>query len=116
MQITREGASAEQKAAWHEPRVRTHPVVIGELARGTLQNRNERLALLLEWPSAHVATDAVALSFSARYGLIGRGIGYLDVYPLAATALADPAQQWTRDKRLAAVTGERKLAVDAMKN
>ena len=116
MQITREGASAAQKAAWHEGRVRTHPVVIGELACGTLQNRTEQLALLQEWPSAPVATDAAALGFSARHGLIGRGIGYFDVYLLAATALADPARQWTRDKRLAAVTGERKLAVDAMKN
>lgn len=116
MQITREGASAEQKAVLPERRVLTHPVVIGELACGTLKNRNERLALLQEWPSAPVATDAAALSFSARYGLIGRGIGYLDVYLLAATALADAARRWTRDKRVAAVTGELKLAIDAMKN
>lgn len=57
----------------------THPVVIGELACGTSKNRAEWLALLQEWPSAPVATDAAALSFSARYGLIGRGIGYLGV-------------------------------------
>jgi predicted nucleic acid-binding protein len=102
--------------ALHDGRVLTHPFVIGELACGRLKNRKELLSLLQELPSAPVATDAEALGFIARHGLMGRGIGYLDVHLLAATALAGRARLWTRDKCLAAVAGELKLAVDAMKN
>ena len=87
LQITREGASAEQKAALHDGRVLTHPVVIGELACGMWKNRTDGLSLLQEWPSAPVATDAAAQRFSARHGLIGRGIGYLRRAPAGSGGL-----------------------------
>ena len=103
-------------AVLRDGRVLTHPFVIGELACGTLKNRKELLSLLQDLPSAPVATDAEARGFIARHGLMGRGIGYLDVHLLAATALAGCARLWTRDKRLAAVAGELKLALIASAN
>lgn len=103
-------------AALRDGRVLTHPFVIGEIACGMLKNRDELLALLHELPSAPVATDAEVLGFIARHGLMGRGIGYLDAHLLAATALANRVRLWTRDKRLAAVAGELKLAFSASAN
>ena len=41
---------------------------------------------------------------------MGRGIGYIDAHLLAATALADPARLWTRDRRLTATARDLGLA------
>ena len=91
-------------------RVLMHPFVIGELACGNLARRAEVLALCVALPSAPTATDAEALGFIERYGLMGRGIGYIDVHLLAATALAGDARLLTRDKCLAAIAAELRLA------
>jgi len=40
------------------------------------------------------------MRFIARHGLNGKGIGYIDVHLLAAVALTQGAELWTRDKRL----------------
>jgi predicted nucleic acid-binding protein len=92
-------------------RVLIHPFVVGELACGTLNRRAEILTLLRELPPAPVATDDEALEFIERRGLMGRGIGYVDVHLLASVALAGDARLWTRDKRLAAVASKLALAV-----
>ncbi|WP_123103174.1 type II toxin-antitoxin system VapC family toxin [Acidithiobacillus sulfuriphilus] len=87
-----------------------HPFILGELACGTLANRAEVLALLGNLPAAPVATAGEALGYIERHRLMGRGIGYIDVHLLAATALADDATLWTRDKRLAVVAEALRLA------
>lgn len=92
-------------------RVLMHPFVVGELACGNLNRRAEVLMLLRELPPAPVATDDEVLEFIERRGLMGRGIGYVDVHLLASVALAGGAGLWTRDKRLAAVASELALAV-----
>ena len=80
-----------------------HPFVVGELACGNLSNRMEILRLLQDLPQISVATDPEVLLFIERHRLMGRGVGYVDAHLLAATMLANPAQLWTRDQRLAAV-------------
>ncbi len=97
-------------AALEQSQVLMHPFILGELACGNLKNRSEVLQLLEELPGAPVATDAEALDFIERRALMGRGIGYIDVHLLAAVALAGTARLWTRDKRLAAVAADLKLA------
>jgi predicted nucleic acid-binding protein len=92
-------------------RVLMHPFVVGELACGTLSRRAEILALLREFPPAPVATDDEALEFIERRGLMGRGIGYVDVHLLASVALAGDARLYTRDGRLTAVALDLGLAV-----
>ena len=93
-------------------RVMMHPFVLGELACGNLANRSEVLKLLGDLPAAPTATDPEALDFIERRALMGRGIGYIDVHLLAATALAGDARMWTRDRRLAAAASELALAFD----
>jgi len=105
----REGAPA-LAAALEQGAVLTHPFVVGELACGNLKNRREVLRLLGELPGAPMATDTEALDFIERRALMGRGIGYIDIHLLASVALAEPARLWTRDKRLAAVAEDLKLA------
>lgn len=94
-------------------RVLAHPLVVGELACGTLRNRREVLDLLGRLPSAPTATHAEALDFIERRALMGRGIGFIDVHLLASAALASPTQLWTRDRRLAAIASELSLTASA---
>lgn len=105
----RDGAPA-LAAALQQGSVLMHPYVLGELACGNLKNRGEVLRLLGELPAAPMATDPEALDYIERRALMGRGIGYLDVHLLASVALAGTARLWTRDKRLAAVAADLKLA------
>jgi hypothetical protein len=92
--------------ALDEGQVLMHPFVLGELACGNLRNRAELLRLLSDLPPAPTVTDCEALAFIEAHQLMGRGIGYIDVHLLAATALAAPATLWTLDKRLGEIAGE----------
>ena len=89
-----------------------HPFVVGELACGNLRNRMEVLTLLEGLPQAAIASDEEVMFFIERYALMGRGIGYIDVHLLAATALADMGRLWIRDQRLARVATGMELAYE----
>lgn len=91
-------------------RVLMHPFVLGELACGNLEQRDEVLRLLEDLPAAPRATDPEVLGLIERRALMGRGIGYIDVHLLASTALTGDARMWTRDERLAAAAAELELA------
>lgn len=88
----------------------THPMVLGELACGHFKARQHVFALLDALPGAPVATNAEARDFIEQRKLMGRGIGFIDVHLIAATALMGDAHLWTRDKPLARVAEESRLA------
>ena len=75
-----------------------HPMVIGELACGNLHSR-AILSQLQRLQPAVVATNEEALVMIEQSGLMGRGIGFIDVHLLASAKLTN-AFLWTRDKRL----------------
>ncbi len=103
-------SDAALAAALGEGRVLAHPFVIGELACGVMANRSEVLNLLRALPQAPVASTEETLRFIEARGLMGRGIGYVDVHLLASVALDGGATLWTRDSRLAAVAADLSLA------
>lgn len=107
----RRGVSA-LATALDEGEVVVHPFVLGELACGNLKNRGEVLRLLGTLPTIPTATDPEALRFIEERGLMGRGIGYIDVHLLASALLAGDTRLWTRDKRLAAVAADLAVAID----
>jgi predicted nucleic acid-binding protein len=90
--------------------VAIHPFVIGELACGLLKSRETLLGLLRSLARLAAATDEEVLEFLERHRLMGRGLGYIDVHLLAATALQGDARLWTRDKRLKRVAIDMALA------
>ena len=92
--------------------VACHPAVIGELACGTLRARSTTLDLLRRLPRALVATDDETLHFLDRHRLAGRGLGWVDVHLLAATALSH-ARLWTADRRLHDTARRLRLAFSA---
>lgn len=89
----------------------SHPFVIGELALGSLRQRDIILEALRGLPSALVAREEEVHAFIERHSLFGIGIGYIDAHLLAATLLTSGAQLWTRDKRLRSAAA--RLGVDA---
>jgi hypothetical protein len=89
-----------------------HPFVLGELACGNLRNRQSLLEMLKDLPPGPVASDEEVLSYIEQHGLMGRGIGYIDVHLLASVVLAGAARLWTRDHKLAAVAADLSLAFD----
>ena len=82
-----------------------HPLVVDEIACGSLADRTLILGLLQELPSAIVANSEEVLGFIERHNLSGKGIGYVDVHLLASAALGN-TKLWTRDKRLSVVAYE----------
>ena len=93
-------------------RILVHPLIVGELACGNLNNRKTVLSLLRKLPTVRLATDDEVLFFIERHGLMGKGVGYIDAHLLAAVSLTGTVRLWTRDKRLNTVAESMRLAFD----
>ena len=65
-----------------------HPFVFGEIACGSLANRERVLALLDALPSCEVADHDEVLSFVEQNRLWSSGLGWVDVHLLAAARLS----------------------------
>jgi predicted nucleic acid-binding protein len=83
-----------------DQQVVTHPMIIGELACGTLRNRAEILQLLSNLPQAAQASHLEVLHMIEERKLMGTGIGYVDAHLLASVLLTPGAQLWTLDRKL----------------
>ncbi len=80
-----------------------HPFVLGEIALGSLRDRDAVLDAANLLPVATTADPAEVLNLIASAGLAGSGIGYVDSHLLASTMLIPKGRLWTRDRRLLAV-------------
>lgn len=85
-------------------RVLTHPMVVAELACGTLpEPRARTLGYLDLLRKTQLATYEDVRTLIEREQLHGLGCGFVDLSLLAATLLTPLTQLWTLDKRLAAL-------------
>ncbi|MGE3309787.1 MAG: type II toxin-antitoxin system VapC family toxin [Limisphaerales bacterium] len=82
-------------------RVVSHSAVIGELACGTLRERERVLRDLQCLPTLSHARVEEALHLVERSRLWGRGLGWTDILLLASCRLGGAAL-WTRDRALRA--------------
>lgn len=77
-----------------------HPVIVAELALGSLKERAKTLALLDQLPQVRVAKlDEIRTLIEARR-LYSHGIGLTDAHLIAAVLIHPPTLLWTRNKRL----------------
>jgi len=83
----------------NEGNVICHPFIVGELACGNLKNRSEILSLLKTLPMATHAEHDELMQFIENHGLMGKGLGYIDMH-LLASAILSKAPLWTLDKKL----------------
>lgn len=91
------------KALLLRGRVLSHTFVVGELAMGSLKQRDLILRQMQSLPQSIVAQDAEVLEFVRNESLHGLGIGYIDAHFLASVRLTAGSVLWTGDKRLHAV-------------
>ena len=82
-----------------------HPLIIGEVACGTLRKRDEVLSLLDDLPKAVVAQHDEVLEFLNQWRLYGKGIGWIDLHLLASAQLSG-VSLWTADNRLRIVASD----------
>ncbi|HET8671809.1 MAG TPA: PIN domain-containing protein [Candidatus Saccharimonadales bacterium] len=87
------------KALLFDEQVLCHPFVVGELACGTLQRREEILTMLKALPEAHLLDHDEVMNFLEARRLYRRGIGWVDAHLLAST-LFTGCSLWTFDKPL----------------
>jgi predicted nucleic acid-binding protein len=83
-----------------EANVCAHPMIIGELALGSLRDRTNILDLMNALPRTPVATHEEILLFVHRHVLCGIGLSLVDAHLLAALRLSPGDRLWTRDRRL----------------
>jgi len=81
-------------------RVKSHPLVIGEIACGTPPSRAQVLTDLQNLQGIEQATFDEVLAFIDREHLQGLGCGWIDLCLLASTLLSAGATLWTLDRRL----------------
>lgn len=81
-------------------RVLRHPMVIGELALGTLRDRGQVLELLSGLPAAVTSTHDEVLTMVNGERLFGRGLSLVDAHLLASVRLTSGSRLWSRDRRL----------------
>lgn len=79
-----------------------HPLIIEELALGSIKQRDVVLDLLANLYQFPVIEHAEVLHLTSTRRLWGRGLSAVDVHLMAAVAVVGGAQLWTRDKRLKA--------------
>lgn len=90
--------------------VGSHPLIVEEIALGSLRQREvvlEYLANLYQFPA--ITHDEV-LNLTERRKLWGRGLSVTDVHLMAAVALVPSSQLWTRDKRLRSACADAGIA------
>jgi predicted nucleic acid-binding protein len=98
------------EALLNEGRVVCHPFIVGELACGNLRNRSEILVHLQALPQAIPAEHEEVMQFIENYGLMGKGLGYIDMHLLASARLTK-VPLWTLDKKLNEVAIKLELAL-----
>lgn len=83
-----------------------HPLVIEELALGSIASRGTVLDLLGNLRQFPTAQHSEILHIVERRQLWGRGLSAVDVHLMAAVVMVGGAKLWTRDKRLRAASVE----------
>ena len=77
-----------------------HPYVLGELALGSLPDRDRLLQRFATLPQPPTVRHEHVLRLIDVKKLISTGIGYVDAHLLASALLLPGGLLWTRDKRL----------------
>ena len=86
-----------------------HPLILGELAVGSIKSREKILNFLGLLPGAIPASHDEVMGMIERHRLYGRGVGFVDCHLLASARIGN-ALLWSRDRRLMAVAAEMQVA------
>jgi len=102
----------EMSGLLEQERVLIHPLVLGEVACGTMGDRERILSDLKRLPSVPQAHHDEVLQILAQEKLWGRGLGWIDLHLLLSARLGQ-VSLWTLDKALARAAAESGLEFQA---
>ena len=88
-----------------------HPLIVAELALGSLRDRLRTLGMLERLTQVRVAQLGEVRRMIETHALYSRGIGLTDAHLLASVLITPGTQLWTLDKRFIGVA--RDLGVDS---
>ena len=77
-----------------------HPMILAELALGSLKNRTQTLALLDRLPQVRVAQISEVRAMIEARSLYSMGVGLTDAHLIASVFLTPSTLLWTKDKQL----------------
>ena len=80
-----------------------HPMIVAELALGSLRDRTRTLAFLDLLPQVRVAQLGEVRKMIEARSLFSQGIGLIDTHLIASVFLNPSTLLWTKDKRLRSV-------------
>ncbi len=100
----------------NEGRVLCHPLVVAEIALGSLRSRAQVLGLLDDLPNAPIASTEEVRSLITSRRLFARGVGYVDVSLIASCLLLPGSRLWTGDKRLDVLADELNIRFVSVQN
>lgn len=83
----------------NQDRVVIHPFIIGEIACGVLNPRDEILYYLQQLPLVTEIDLEEFLFFTQQHHLFKRSVGFVDIHLLAACFL-NSIELWSKDKKL----------------
>jgi predicted nucleic acid-binding protein len=90
----------------------THPMVVGELALGSLRHHQTVLSLLDQLPALSVASHGEVRHLIEARALFGKGLSLVDAHLLAGLRITSGTRLWTTDGRLRAAATD--LEVDCL--
>ena len=102
---------AEMRMQLNHRNIAIHPLIVAELALGSLGNREKTLAMLERIPQVKVAQLREVRRMIELHALFSRGIGLTDAHLVASALITPSTQLRTRDKRLLLVA--QMLGVDS---
>ncbi len=77
-----------------------HPVVVGEIAMGSLRHRSLTLQALQLLPSALAARDEEVMQLVESHSLYSKGLSYIDAHLLTSALITTDCRLWSFDRRL----------------
>jgi hypothetical protein len=83
--------------------VMAHPLIVGEIACGTLPRRIQTLSDLNGLQQTQQVSVREVLEFIERERLFGLGCGLVDLMLLASALMTPGVELWTFDQRLSAL-------------
>ena len=92
-------------------RVGCHPLVVEEIALGSIRQRDTVLGLLSNLYQCPTVGHHEVLLLVDQRQLWGQGLSGVDVHLMAAVTLVPGAQLWTRDKRLTSACSQAGVAL-----
>jgi hypothetical protein len=96
----------EMRSQLEKRNVVIHPFIIGELALGSLRDREQTLAWLDLLPQVRVAQLSEVRQMIEARSLYSRGIGLTDAHLIASIFIHPPTKLWTKDKRLSTLADD----------